>query len=309
MLTFGEICLFLIIGLTVSLDVAGLTAVRSPTYVGTISGILRWAGQNAFWHAILLLLYGAVTVAVADWALPAFLAELIERLREWKAPQWATVIVNEVANHILVGFATATIIIVWRAYAKKIVENPYDVRAENQGVERNVVRWILRALHLPDDFIESQIQSVAVALDMLALAFLLRSLQMFDAGALEDSYVRIAAIASLIFLSVFVVTTLTAIIIRRSFRQLLSKARVSEPEALENLIDLLKLMRLVEPLLIFYFLCEMMSFTVWRHASSSSLLFAGAALLLVALIKQVRFTAIDRAARDMVAQLVKEGQE
>lgn len=307
MISLAEAGLFLLIGAIVSLDVAGLTAVKLETYTSKIDHALRWASQNAFWHAILLLIYGVLTVAIADWALPRVFFELIEWLRQVGAPQLVRDIVAEVGNHIFVILAVLTISLVWGAYVGKVVENPFDVSPKDEGSQRRLVRWLMTKLRLNRDFIGRQLQAMAVAMDMLALAFLMRSLDLFRAPSHLESYLRVATISLLIFVAVFFVTVTTAAIFRRQFRALVTEARAA-PENETALAMVIFIIRLVEPLLIFYFLCEMMSYTVWRHISSSSVLFIGAALLVVALTKKVGISNIWAVSQRMV-KLLKASQQ
>ena len=304
MISASEIALFLLVGAIVSLDVAGLTAVKSSTYTGSGRQVLTWAAQNAFWHAILLFVYGILTVAVIDFVLPDLFKRLIAYLREIDAPQLLRDIGTEIQNHIYVALSTLTIIIVWKAYTGKIVENPFEVAQASEGTQRKLVRRLLQRVGASADFIGRQLQSMAVAMDMLALAFLMKSLEMFGAPRLVESYVRVALIAAIIFVSVFLVTLTTSYVFRRQFKSLLLSAK-SNVEDFSDLVAVLSILRIIEPLLIFYFLCELMSFTVWRHLTSSSLLFIGAALLVVGLIKQAGMSNIRKTAEEMVAVLVR----
>jgi hypothetical protein len=304
MVSASEVGLFLLIGAIVSLDVAGLTAVKSSTYTGGSRQLALWSAQNAFWHAILLFVYGVLTVAVIDFALPDIFRMLVNYLKEIQAPQILRDFAAEVANHIYVTFSTITIVIVWRAYTGKIVENPFSVSPAAEGRQRRAVRWLLETVGASGEFIGRQLQSMAVAMDMLALAFLMRSLDMFGSPQLAESYVRVALIAGTIFISVFAVTMITSAVFRKQFKSLLLSAKSSR-EDFVNLVTVLTLLRILEPLLIFYFLCEMMSYTVWRHLTSSSLLFIGSALLVVGLIKHAGLANIRSAVDEMVTVLVR----
>ncbi len=302
MVSIPEVALFFLIGAVVSLDVAGLTAVKLQTYTGTARQIYIWAAQNAFWHAILLLVYGSLTIAIADWALPNIFRDLVDWLRDIDAPLLIRNIVAEIGNHVFVGFAIVTITLVWRAYVGKVVENPFEVPTEKEGPQRRFVRWLLTGLGLNRDALGRQLQSMAVAMDMLALAFLMRSLEMFGAPSHVESFARVASISTIIFASVFGVTVTTAWVFRRQFSKLVTDARQT-PDDEMTLAQVIFVIRLVEPLLIFYFLCEMISYTVWRHISSSSVLFIGAALLVFALTKAAGLKNIWAVSQQMVKSL------
>lgn len=305
MLSGPEIALFLLIGVIVSLDVAGLTAVKLGTYTGNRRQVLGWAFQNALWHAGLLCIYGALTVAVSDWALPHIFERMAQYLQTIRAPVLLRDIVSEIANHIYVTFSSITIIVVWRAYTKKIVENPFAVVKEEEGAQRRLARKIMEAFGASAEIIGRQLQSMAVALDMLALAFLMRSLNLFGGPGHMASYTRVAAISGLILIAVFSVTLLTSIAFRKQFRSVLQSAR-QDARGARTLSDLLIILRIIEPLLIFYFLCEMMSYTVWRHMSSSSMLFVGSALLVVALIQHAGLANIRSTTEEMVESLKEQ---
>lgn len=150
---------------------------------------------------------------------------LIGYLREIDAPQLLRDIGTEIQNHIYVALSTLTIIIVWKAYIGKIVENPFAVAQVSEGAQRKFVRWLLQAVGASTDYIGRQLQSMAVAMDMLALAFLMKSLEMFGAPRLAESYIRVAIIAAIIFISVFLVTLITSYVFRRQFRSLLISAK------------------------------------------------------------------------------------
>jgi hypothetical protein len=305
MISVSEIALFLLVGAIVSLDVAGLTAVKSSTYTGSGKQVTVWAAQNAFWHAILLFAYGVLTVAAIDFVLPDMFNRLLDLLREIDAPQKIKDLGTEIKNHIYVALSTTTIVIVWNAYTSKIVENPFAVEERSEGVQRRLVRWLLHTVGASAGFVGRQLQAMAVAMDMLALAFLMKSLEMFGAPHLLESYGRVALISITIFISVFSVTLITSYVFRRQFKALLRSAKTS-PRDLSSLATVLSILRIIEPLLIFYFLCEMMSYTVWRHLTSSSLLFIGAALLVVGLIKRVGLANIRSTVDEMVASLLRD---
>lgn len=299
MLTPMEILLFVAVGAIVSLDVAGLTAVKPETYLGSSREVVGWSVRNGFWHAGMLLVYGLVAVGLFDFAVPVLLERLITYLQSISAPSWVVAIAVETRGHFAVFFALATIAIVWDAYRRKIVENPLaEDGDEVLEWQRRWLRGFMRRLRLPAAFVKTQLQSVAVAMDMLALAFLLKSLNLF-----ERDWTRVVWISFIIFLSVTAVTWATATVFRRQFGALLAGPTVSA-ERRKAIRQVLIIIRLTEPLLIFYFISELVSYLVWHRMASSSLFFLGSALLVFSLVKCVTFKRVSDVVDAMITSLV-----
>jgi hypothetical protein len=300
MLSAVEILLFAAIGGIVSLDVAGLTAVKPETYLGSDRDVVRWSLRNGFWHAFMLLVYGLLAVGLFDFAIPAFLRELIAWLQEVEAPQWMLALAIETRGHFPVFFAIATIAIVWDAYRRKICENPLAEDADQElEWQRRWLRGLMLRLRLPAAFVKTQLQSVAVAMDMLALAFLLKSLNLF-----RMDWTRVLSISVVILVAVTAVTWVTAKVFRGQFTALI-EGKGASTERRKAIRQVLISIRLTEPLLIFYFISELVSYLIWHRMASSSLFFLGSALLVFSLVKCVGFRRISDVVDAMIAGLLE----
>jgi len=293
----------MLIGVIVSLDVAGLTASKAATYVGSVKSQFWWAGRNAFWHAAMLAGYGLAAVGFFDWIVKGGLEWLIANLRYFDFALWLVPLLVEIRMHFGVMFALLAIFVVWNIYRKKILENPLVAEREAHGDtshldwQRRLIHWALAKLRIfSPGFIARQMESVAVAVDMLALAFLLKALDQFR----ESSFV-VLQISLVIFATVFVTVLLVAFILRTKFTEVLKSEEIDGKRSINRV---LLLIRILEPLLIFYFVCELLCFVVWGRMSSSSLFFIAAGVLTYALVRSVKLHNIVSVTIDMTNELV-----
>lgn len=299
----SEILLFVLIGAIVSLDVCGLTAVKPHTYLGTRREAFLWAQRNAFWHMMLLLLYGLGAVGFFDFLIQGGIDWMIAWLRTVPISDGIRNFLIEVKMHFSVGFALFTIFVVWAIYKKKIVENPLDAAVEAADAkakldwQRRLIRWLLSKFGASSTFIARQMEAVAVAIDMLALAFLLKSLDTF-----KESPLRVFEVSIIIYLTVFLVVFGASRTLSRAF-QLLLLSDESSTKKSRSINRMLLIIRLAEPLLIFYFICELICFVVWGRMSSSALFFIASAILTFALVRSVGLTAVVKTTADMANAL------
>lgn len=299
----SEIFLFALIGAIVSLDVCGLTAVKPHTYLGTRRDAFWWAQRNAFWHAVLLLAYGLGAVGFFDILIQGGLDWLIELLREVPISSGLRNLLIEIKMHFSVGFALFTIFVVWSIYKNKIVENPLDFadQAIDNNAEidwqRRLIRSILTRKWVSPAFVARQMEAVAVAIDMLALAFLLKSLDTFN-----ESPLRVLEVSAIIYLTVFAVVFSVSRILSRGFQSVLLSNEKNTQKA-RTINRMLLIIRLAEPLLIFYFVCELICFVVWGRMSSSALFFIASGILTFALVRSVGLGAVVKTTADMANSL------
>lgn len=285
---------------------AGLTAVKATTYMDGKRAALGWALRNGFWHAFLLLTYGVFAVLLIDFAFLQGLEALLRYLPRIAAPRWLVNIFTELRGHFTIMFALVTIGVVWKIYRGKIVENPLDGAGDHPASDealdwqRRLIRWGLVTFGAPARWIGLQLQSVAVAIDMLALALLLRALDAFDGSVL-----RVAEISAIIFLSVSAIVFVTSRFLHRQFTALFNPSGDAARRR-QLMRQILIMSRLCEPLLIFYFLCELITFAIWGRTSGSALFFLASALLVLTLVRVVGFARISDTVDNMVERLVAE---
>lgn len=290
MLGLTDVALFVLIGVIVSLDVAGLTATKASTYVGSDASRFWWAWRNAFWHALMLAGYGLAAVGFFDWFIQGALRWLVENLPSFNVADWIVSFFVELRMHFAVIFALLAIFVVWNIYSDKILENPLNAERESRGDvshldwQRRFIYWILTRLRFSQNFIARQMESAAVAIDMLALAFLLKAL-----GQFQENPVIVFEISLVIFVTVFITVFMIAKILQSKFSEVLI---LGDQNGLDSVNRILLIIRLTEPLLIFYFVCELLCFVVWNRMSSSALFFIAAAILTYALVRSVKLQAI-----------------
>lgn len=291
---YSDILLFLLVGAIVSLDVSALTFVKKETYLNKSSWGISWAAKNAFWHAFLLLIYSIISIAAIDIVLPFSLEGLIDLL-----PGIAHIF-KEVLNHLPFIVGLVVIAIVWATYRNKICDNP--LRGNTDIVPQFKLPAYLLNKIFSSEFAKEQAQAMMVAADMLALAFLLKSLDKL--GDLNQIR-HLITISALIFVSVFSICLLVHFLSRRSFNEILQDNTSSE-DSKARLFQVLFLLRILEPFMIFYFLIELMSFIVWERFGSSSLFFIGSAFLVFALVKSVGLSDVIKTVHQMTDDFTKD---
>jgi hypothetical protein len=275
------------VGLIVSMDVMALTLAKPSTFRDPWPTLIKWAALNAAWHAGLLVIYvfffdvlvdgfkWTLNMIDLDWIrinLPAFLADILV---------WT---IAKLRLHIFTIFAFVAMILVWQTYSSKIVDKPLvpDVARLPFWI-RPAFAWLNRMTS--HDLFNLNLQAALVAVDMLALAALIK------ASATEtDASVNKFFMTIVVGASVFVFTWACIWFARNK----LSEDRVyidgtgnqpSDQGRAAAKMWILVTLRLLEPLLIFYFLIQLLATMATRiQVDSPALLFA-AVLLVLAIIQ------------------------
>ncbi len=318
---FIVVIVFLAIGAIVSLDVAGLTLSKIGTFAEEGRSIPLWALTNAVWHAGLLFVYILVIAGIFKFSFAffagfeAFLLLIIEQvdflkvdLRDYVQSLFA--LIREHARLIL---GMISLYIVWWTYSEKIVGVPTLGRSEELSTFPRTIYDLLeicvrflpvpgRKRFNPRIFLRWQAQAALVAVDMLALAALMKAM-----GYLETTGRQVGLVV-LVFALVFAITLAIGFWGRRKYFELQTslkrarKAAAAQPgaapspaedaenardEARQRLWDWLIIsLRLLEPWMIFYFALELMSFLIIGERVHSLGFLLGSTLLLLGLIKK-----------------------
>jgi uncharacterized membrane protein len=289
--------LFTIIGVIVSMDVAGLTISKTEQLAAKPYSVVLWCISNALWHAGLLALYllainGILTIS------PEYI-RLIEQFFSyaWQqlqflpnglllALQYATAGLKLHTNVILGVIALA---VVWRIYSKKIVDSPSEGQISDLPLLArfafNVLDIVSRAIGRRkispkrlQQFLHDQAQAALVAVDMLALAILLKSTNSIQ-GVVEGCLV-----VGIVFVVVLTITYATASAAMDQFSTLQDKSLDVQRHSVRSLHWVRITLRLGEPFLIFYFVLQLVSLLLLGEQSQGVSLFFGAGVLVWALI-------------------------
>lgn len=272
----------LLIGAAVSLDVVALTFCSAGIYFSDVRTWWRWAKYNAGWHAGLLITYLllidllSVTIQYAalfiSLPLPDWLAFL--------ASPWNW-IAEKFRSHIVIYAAIGAMAFVWWQYAQKIRSTPTEPEPRQSP-------FFLRGLFSKhqEDLRDKQskwfwhLSACLVAVDMLALAAVVKSgekliqfpegLNTFDSNIHElnrriiESFDTSFLIATLVVTaSVFLVVGLLCFLsakLSRLFWERLSPDEDSMRRVSASFIVIT--LRLIEPLIIFYFIIHSMAFGI-----------------------------------------------
>jgi hypothetical protein len=305
-MSFSEFLLFLLVGVIVSLDVTGLTAAKPHTYIGSRKDAAVWAQRNAFWHALLLAAYGLAAVGFFDWFIRDVVDWLLKNLPKINVAQWLLNFLTEIKTHFSVVLAFITIFVVWSIYKGKIVENPLEFSTDDLDVsadigwQRRFIRYVLKKMRFSSVFIARQMEAVAVAIDMLALAFLLKSLEFF-----YKNPAKVVAVSLIIYFSVFATVFISSRVLNRGFSDIITSNENARHRS-RSLNRILLIIRISEPLLIFYFICELLCFVVWGRMSSSALFFIASGVLTFALIRSVGLQSVVDTTAKMANSLIDE---
>lgn len=299
---------FIVAAVVVSFDVAGLTISKAQELrVGGRTEQRNWALLNAIWHAALLLSYciaihislDFIDIHLLDWIRGAFdraMAFLASfRFNVPLRPEYVARVVELIKEHVRIILGAVTLVVVWVVYDNKIVGTPRrGTPGQLSGLAVSLYGMLvllarLRHRRLGEvEFVKTRkilfdnLQAALVAVDMLALAALLKALHY-----LED-WAEISAIVLTVLLIVFVLASVAA----RFASQLPTdapSATAADP-LLSSSADWLKsrwlmiTMRLVEPLLIFYFALELVAWVVFRERIHSVGFFLGALALVGGLL-------------------------
>lgn len=341
--------IFLIVGAIVSLDVTGLTLSHAEKFSNEPELLRGWARSNAFWHSILLAIYVLAISGIFSFSLGflekfrsaalLFLAaievspELIAR---------AEVVFGMLTEHSSLFLGVITLFIVWGTYSDKIIsrpelgnrrELPILAKAVYDIVELFARGW-LRLTTDPADLgsmaehgriqklavkLNFQAQAALVAVDMLALAALMKFLGYLRGW--ENQVALIAMVFSVVFFFAYCSGRAGARAFARIVDEVSSEANKNAAAPAENSISgeperatkkrfdwsaaafahswLVVTLRLVEPLLIFYFVLELIGFLIFEEPIHTVGFSFGALLLLLGLVRRHGLRKIIRRALGM----------
>lgn len=290
---------FILIGAVVSLDVCGLTVSRTETYFMSARSAVHWSFRNAFWHSALLFGYAIFAIGIIDLSILPLLDWLASLQFDW--PLGKKILI-ELHNHFAVIFSVFVIAMIWKSYKKKLIENPLDEDTDLDA-QRSIIKRVLETIGLNPESITRNMQAVAVAVDMLALSFLLKALDKFD-----NIWV-ISEITLVIFITVFFLVLGVTFKARSAFGGVVSDGDENISKKRKQLRQILFTLRLLEPTLIFFFVCELITFVVWGRMHSSSLFFLGASGLTFALVKTVGLANLVDTTDAMVDALIPKARD
>jgi hypothetical protein len=297
--------IFFIVGAVVSLDVAGLTLTQTDRFVNEERSILLWAITNGFWHAALLFAYILVISEIfhvsfnlLDW-LGYYIKELafLKEIFGVNYALFAASILNLFKEHIFIILGLVTLIIVWTTYSSKITETPdlgdreklpmlakflYDVLELAFSI-RKIERIYPKNV---SDFLHWQAQAALVAVDMLALAALMKAM------GYMNTFEHQITLVIIVFFTVSAICLLVGVKAKRRYKtfQMGAKANVDVGQDAKNW--LLITIRIAEPMFIFYFTLELIAFLIFEERKQSVAFVLGAGLLLIALIRRHGLLAI-----------------
>lgn len=297
--------LFILVGLVVSMDVSGLTLSRAEDLRDGQISVNWWGIYHSFWHAALLATYLTVIHAGIQISpeIKKFLLNLVEALRinlrlEEEYARCLALLIDAVHRHLKLLLGLVALIIVWRTYSAKIADDPSEAKTARlpplAQLVFNIVELVRRFFSTRQTdprrlqaWLITQAQAALVAVDMLALAILLKAL-----GMIENTS-DIALVLLIILSTVFLCARGMAKYSVAAYMELSTKRRRYRARTVTWIRVTL---RLAEPLLIFYFALQLVVLLLQGNSESGASLFAGALLLLCALVRQYGLTEIVRLA-------------
>ncbi|WMJ09168.1 hypothetical protein [Nitrosomonas sp. sh817] len=298
---------FITVGIIVSLDVAGLTLIKSRQFYEHPKSIFWWAFTNAAWHSGLLLVYILTISGLFDF-IPLIvkkLPELVEHVAAYipilaELIMYLALISEALSNHASVLLGLLTLCLVWVIYSNKIISQPSDGAVhELPPLARfffNFMEIGVRLL-LPRSWVDEKniaikvhwnLQAALVAVDMLALAALLKSMQV-----LQSSWSNIL-ILFIVFSCVLICTYCAAIFGSRIYSEAHIDGMGASHKSTREWV--LVTLRLVEPYFIFYFALQVLGFLIFGEQIHSVTFFFAAGFLVLALVKHHSLTNIVSAA-------------
>lgn len=290
------IALFVIAGAVVSLDVSGLTLSKSRYFHDHPDEIRAWWLSNSIWHAGLLLIYIAVISGVFGF-FPEFLLgiadlvrEILARLRiDLEFTEYFSAVAQSIVVHAPVLLGIFALCILWSTYSDKIVSVPSSGSIGSLSpVARlafNIGDLCIRLL-LKKKLTESrlvrlvywQAQAALVAVDMLALAALLKSMQVLNAWNAS------LLVCAIVFIVVGLLTAAAGNYGRTAYARMNSSPESQWRRKSQDWI--LVSIRLGEPFLIFYFAIQLVAFLIFGRQIHSVSFFLASALLVAALVSR-----------------------
>lgn len=319
--TFHNPWVALLIGTAVSLDVIALTFCSTHIYRADPRTWRRWAKYNACWHAGLLLTYLILidVFAVAAQYLGLLLTfDLPPWLAVFKTPwEWFR---DRFNSHIVVYAAALAMMYVWFQYTSKIISRPTspDPKESPFFLRKHFYRHQAK-LRDPNSRVFWNLSACLVAVDMLALAAVVKSgekLIQFPEGinaretTIHQLNERVSqsfnptflaatiTVTIAVFVVVWLLCLLSAYLSRRFWSDLASSDSFGQGAVAATFIVVL--LRLLEPLVIFYFIVHSMAFLATGVPLHSPAFLLGSSFLVAALVQYSKFSEIVAAARDQV---------
>ena len=315
-----------LIGAAVSLDVVALTFCSSRIYSGNARIWFRWAKYNACWHAGMLLIYLVAIdiLTVASQYLGVIISIPLPPWLEVFEPVWLW-ISDKFRTHFIVYAALAAMIFVWWQYSRKVIAVPTEPDVRDAPIFlQPIFRRLRAAANDPDSRLYWHLSASLVAVDMLALAAVVKSGEKliqfprgFDKfeGSMTDLNQKIADsfniefLLSTIFVALFVFLIVGSLCFFSAFISKLFWKRISEGHEEINsemtAIFIVISLRLLEPIVIFYFIIHAMAFLSTGVPVHNPRFLLGSGFLVAALIQYVGFAQILDSARRQVAAPVR----
>lgn len=233
------------------------------------------------------------------------LFSFVPALFDVNVKEYVDIIFDLIKEHDQFLFGVFTLFIVWETYSAKIISKPeLGNRSELPILARSAYNlfeiifraWLTLRQSLLPRWKESEdqkairlhwhAQAALVAVDMLALAALMKAMGYLDTRELQ------AGIVVCVFIVVFIFAYFAGRFSTRLFAALEIAARMGDLNAHKAKEWLLITIRLGEPFMIFYFGIQLMAYLMFDGRFHSVIYFAGSAILLYGLISKHSFVAV-----------------
>ena len=287
------IFIYFVISVIVSIDVFALTVAIAKSNFRSKSQCNQWCRLNGFFHSFLLLFYLLIFTVFVELG-PSLLIWISDIILILGIPFLDIVagFFRAFSQHFQTLFGIGALVWVWIAYKEKIIEEPQMSQRGDIGKKSNMlfspifaIVKLFRVVDVKDRSIDAELWSVQafiVAVDMLALAALVKSMP------IVDSWVKIFVFVIIVFVVVYWLARLAAY---------LSGVWFSGDGLSANSVTSIKvILRMLEPLLIFYFAVELMVFIINGQNISSPVYFVASGLLVGGIIAHHGFNRIVAAA-------------
>lgn len=296
------VIVFVIVGIIVSLDVGALTISKSARFADHPNDAKKWGFINALWHAGLLLGYILVISGII-WVAPLSLDYLIAFIQSIGLPDGVVsifVLFSElIITHLPIILSFVALVIVIDTYSDKLTGEPEAGRLSDLPTLARLFLnlWdlflrVFRRKQISIDILALRmhwnVQAALVAVDMLALAVLLKGMGMLD------TWWERGLVCVIVFLVVGLCTWWLADFSGKKF----ANVKNHQVHGQINFVRLWLLLnfRLLEPLFIFYFLIQLLIFLWFEEFLHSPTVLIAAAILLWSLVRKVSLKKIVSAA-------------
>ncbi len=302
---------FIVVSVVVSIDVVGLTLSKADKFSSeTTGGLIAWGIYNGAWHAVLLAAYIGVIHITIDLLffqglldqLKTILLDIAKLLPRLKLDDAIKEFFEIVYVHLNVIIGVLAILIVWDIYSRKIVSQPASSEADEElpmlatlvfSVIELICHLFSHTRKFTADgisrFLHRNFQAALVAVDMLALAIILKSLGLIVRSPdippekpVGDPWV----IIGMVFVLVALFAYFSALYGGKKFKLLnAEKQDIAEQISIHELeMYFLKIgLRFLEPFFIFYFVMGLLTYLVYGEFDHSIGLLFGSALMVLAL--------------------------